>query len=434
MTSTLTKARLAAEQEQPRHLSFRKKLSRQVARNKKWWWICGASAAVVLLIIIIVAATAGGKGDDGSNSVWKNKSPSTSLHATHVEFCGTWNDRLIVAGTTDSGTSPSAIEVYDLDENNNWKQSRRFSVEERIESLATSDNGKRVAVAVQNANAVRFIVFEETEGGTWNQYGEVIEPSDLLISADALISSFTNPTVILSNDGRTMVVTMQPTEGSLKQKIHVLKDVNSLGGTIGEVWTRLGEPLLNLHYEDHGEFATFVALSGDATKLIIASEKTMLAVYELDGEVWTLQTEYDESPVVSTGSLALSRDGTTLAVGSYKSALKGVGELHLINSVWPWFLVNEGGGASSDSSSSTSVQVSLSETGNHALVGRFPQVGSASLTVYEYNPKAHEWIILGDEFGEKTRSSGKGTVDLSDDALYVAAAVDGTLLVYELVG
>ena len=450
-----------ASTEQPRHLTF---LERLQFKKRTWCILGGAVGVLVLLLIIIIAVTvSGGGSDDGSNDKWKSNTPNTNLQAvTHVQFTGTWDDRLVVAGT--ASASASSIEIYDLDDSNDWIETKSFSIDGRIASMAVSDSGMRIAVALQDdasgtEGSVRFAVYSETMGGTWNQYGNVIEPNELLASTGSdtsSVSGFQDPTVMLSSDGKTMVITLQPAGSStLQHKIHVLRDVNSLDGTIGGgMWIPLGQPILDAHVQDHGSFATFTALSGDGKKLVIASEHEMLAVYELEegelGEedIWRLRVEYDESPRVEPlGSLSLSRDGSTLAVGSYESLREGAGEVHIVNPVWPWFLVNredEDGGAAVDDESlaTTAIQVSLSESGDRVLVGRFPIVeGPTSLQVYEYSFDKVEWVSLGAAFGDHLDLSGASSVmmngaavDLSDDAQHVAAAVDGELLVYAYTG
>ena len=427
--STLTKHQL---DEQPRHPTCREKLSQRLSRNKKWWIGGTVAVTVLILIIVIVAATV---RDKGSSHVWKDKSIRTQLETVnHVEFCGTWDDRLVVAGATMDGKS--SVEIFDLDEGKNWQSTDIFVVQNYIESMAVSVSGKRIALAVSDVEGnVRFLLFEETEGGTWNQYGQDIAAEELLESSDySSVSAFTSPSVQLSSNGRIMVLTLQPADASqnLEQSIHVLQDVNSLGGIIGQVWKRLGEPIVNKHTEDHGAFGTFVALSGAGDKLVIAASFRLLAVYELQGEEWQLQAEYDESPVVGKGSLALSRDGSTLAVGSYDSSLQGTGELYIMNNVWPWFLVDDDQDKTTTTydSSTSSLEISLSETGDHVLVGRFYTSGDALLEVYMYDAKEHDWVSMGGPFG-KVPSSEKGAVDISGDALRVVAALDGQLLVFE---
>lgn len=388
--------------------------------------IAGAGAVLVIVLVIVVA-TVTTSDRRNKETQWKNISPDVQLDATYVQISGTWNDQLVVTGMDDENES-GVIESFNLDEKGQWNLQARILTMGIVESLAVSKVGSRVAVAVMEP--LRFIVYDQKDG-TWNQYGDVIDARDLVSDGD--MQSPNKPNVMLSSDGRTLAISFQPgASETLDGYIHVLQDVNSLGGNIGGVWKRRGTAIQNLHDQEHGDFATYTAMDGDGLKVAVASEHEAMSVYEwTNDEQWLLTAEYNESPLPVYGSLSLSRDGSTMAVGSYEGKLEGTGELHIVNDVWAWSRYNEDGSLDLDG---TIIQVSLSAKGDCVLAGHYPlESGTSSLQVYQFNAIRNKWTSRGRPFGQ-TSSSQVGSVDISDDGNRVAAIINGKVFVYEYTG
>jgi hypothetical protein len=396
--------------------------------------VCLVLIAIVLPIILVTVPR------NDKEKLWKDISPISQLNATHVLISGAWSDVLVIAGKDESENW--WIEMYNYNDKEEWILQGSIPTDDIVvESITVSLHSFRIAVGA--TNPMRFVVYEENDG-VWKQYGDIIYASDIVPGISG--ESFINPNVILSSDGRTMMVSFQ-TGHNGDGSIHVLNDVNSLGGSIGGVWQRLGTSIQNLHDQDHGIFGTHTVMDGDGRKLAVASEHETTSVYEWnddDDGVWLLTAEYDESPLLASGSLAISRDGSTLAVGSYHGKVDGSGELHILNEVWPWYiyndesqwLINGKDGADYDTQSTT-VQVSLSAKGDHVLIGRRPhEEAVASLQVYQFHESQTEWTSLGLPFGHKKDISadGKISLDISDDGTKVAAAIMGKVFAYRFVG
>lgn len=393
------------------------------SRNKKYW------IPIVLLFIgtiILVSVLVARKGDNDSGMMsfarywdnqWEEQAPNLGVgfQAKLVKLTGTWNNRMVVAGTATDGSPHFLFKEFEIQKGKKeWTEIANLHVEDSIASMDVSKTGLRVVVAFDNP--IRVQVFDRLEDSTaWTQYGTTIELTEL----DITNSQHATPTVLLSDDGRRLALGI-PTE-----KVHVLKDVNSLGGTVGGNWQVLGdEPVANTHDEEHGDFATYIGFSGDGTKLAIASEIQSLSVHHLSGknERWGLIAEYDESPIVGKGDLVLSSDGETIAVGGYDGHLEGSGELHIINVKLPWYVHNE------DELENASMKVALSGDGTSVVLGRYLATGKATLQVYDFNEYENDWLDRG-TFGNFDGQNGN--VDMSNDGQRVAAVADDKLFVYE---
>ena len=262
-----------------------------------------------------------------------------------------------------------------------------------------------------------------------------------------------SPAILLCDDGRVLAATF-PTE-SAYGSLHVLTDVNSLGGTIGGVWKRRGMSIHSGQSKD-SSFAKHAAMDGSGQKVVVSGDGIM-SMYEWSNKngnesSWELTSEYDESPEPEYGSLALSKDGTTIAIGSYKGrdTVDGSGELYILNDVWPWFNYNdehpwfiENGedGPDYDHQSAGRIQVSLSSKGDSVLVGRQHKSSNdeqtkTSLQVYHFDVANTEWVSRGLPFGSQVHESTtypyqSQQIDISDDGTKVANVILGKVFVYE---
>ena len=424
---------------------------------------CYAAAVTVFVVaailLVAVAVTSRGKGND--EPLWRDVSPVIShINVTHAIITGVWSELLVIAGTTDNGRN-GVIELYEHNGDNWTKQSHLDTgTDTIITAIAVSLQGNRIAICTENP--LRFIVFDSiNRNSEWKQYGETIFAVDVLVDDnvttttnfdEALIT--TAPNIMLSDDGRIFAISF-PSE-SARGSVHILVDVNSLGGTIGGFWKRHGTSIQSGQSID-GSFAKHTAMDGDGQKIVVSGNGTM-SVYEWSNNKksnessWELTAEYDESPVPATGSIALSKDGTTTAIGSFKGrdTVDGSGELYILNDVWPWFNYNDENPwflhdgqdrPDYDHQSAGNVQVSLSRSGDYVLVGRRRQQSNsnaqiiANLQVYHFDVDQSEWISSGSLFGSQEYATTTMTfppqIDISDDGAIVASAILGRVFVYK---
>jgi hypothetical protein len=418
-----------------------------------WWerrrcqWV--GSVLLVLLLISVIAGVANRRSGQ-RGSTWRQVSVPSNIRPQFVEICGTWNDRLVVAGN-DDGALSGKIEVYQLStDGKEPERMKTITVPYTIEGMVVSKTCTHIAVLNQDG----ILMWREKPQRPFQYYpyGERIVSNDIL-------KGYTPRNMMISDDGLTLAVTIEAhgnasssnqarnngnTNNSTNRlvggtsgvdaQIHILReieDINNASITLGAKWLMSNSPLVNRHEEAHGNFATFTAMSGNGTRIAVASERKMMAVHEYMGGNWTLQAEYDESPRVGYGSIAFSRDGSTVAAGAYEGDRAGTGELHIINSVWPWFSEYD---KEDEAAATTHIEVDLSETGEHALVARFPEgTDPISLQVYSYNRVHNAWHARGKPFGLDTpkHSNDAGSVDISDDGARVVIAMMDYVALYE---
>jgi hypothetical protein len=416
-------------------------------------------ATVVALPFVVVVVT---KEKKSSESQWRDVSPIAShINVTHTAITGVWSDLLVIAGTASADISgrDGVVEFYKRNDNKlGWiKQSQLVTQGTIIAAMAVSLQGNRIAICA--VSPLRFIVYEDkSNNGEWKQYGESIHQIDILpdnnksmnnTNFDEELMSST-PNIMLSDDGRIFAISLstKSTEGFVQAMI----DVNSLGGTIGGVWKLHGISIQSGQSMD-SSFAKYTAMDGSGQKILVSGNGT-LSLYEWSDinngnkSTWELTAEYDESPLPESGSIALSKDGSTTAIGSFKGrdTVDGSGELYILNDVWPWFNYNDNNpwflesgndGPDYDHQSAGKVQVSLSSKGDYVLVGRernlnnINQMGSF-LQVYHFDTDRTEWISHGLPFGsqEYATTHSPQHIDISDDGTTVATAVLGKIFVY----
>jgi hypothetical protein len=409
------------------------------SRPKKYFVL---SIIFVLIIIILIPLILVFKSESNKDKVtWQDISPVLQLNVTHTLITGAWNE-IVIAGI-DTDKNDGMIEIYKYNEiSHEWNMKSNITTAGGIiQSMAVSLYGTRLVICIMNP--IRFIVYENVNG-IWTKYGETIFPNNLVQNAtsidEALVST---PSVMLSNDGRILAISIQTVPNG-DSTVHVLTDVNSLGGTIGGVWQRYGTIIQNVHEQDHGTFGTYTAMDGTGQKIVITSERETMSVYvwsDID-KSWNLQAEYDESPLSNSGSLAISNDGSTIAIGSYKGIIDGSGELNIINEVWPWFIYNndhpwliDGVDGPAYDPLSTTVNVAVSGTGDRVLVGRQSHsTNEVSLQVYQFDAAKTEWVHHGLPFGyNHLITYNKISLDMSNDGNMVAATVMGKVFIYKLI-
>lgn len=387
-------------------------------RRKKRVWI-GAVALAILILIITISVSARPK------SVWNELTvASSSLDARFAKLTGTWDDRLIVMGYTNEGST--FVESYKRTDKGrqSYDKMSDFTVEGIASSMTVAHAGHIIVLAIENP--IEFLIYER-KVENWGLVGQ-ISLEQIGLSAE---DGYTHPTVMLSADGNILALGVQGDAAG----ITVLE--KSVGGAIGGQWDRMGQPLLNTNQQDHGHFNTFSAMSADGLVLAVASEVNKLSLYRFGGLKYDLYASYDESPRVGQGSLALSEDGLVHAVGSYQGFKDGTGQLHVTNDQWHWFLDDGNHEGAEVDLLRTSIETALSASGEYVVIGRYPlrtegqSEQKATIQVYEFDPIDNEWTSRSPPFGGKASSNRRGSVDLSGDGSLVATVMNGDVYVYE---
>lgn len=368
-----------------------------------------------MLLVVIVPTTV--LAASKSETKWTSKKISSDVeNTTFLKLGGTWSDQLLVVGR--SGPK-FRIESHTYNDDDSVEKTSAFDVDGNIVAVGVNELVTRVVVALDAP--IRFTVYNR-EGESWAQFGSQIFLSDIPQAG----SDGHSPTIMLSDDGKILSLAIQ---GS-KAGVFSFEEVSeSTVGTIGERWTQRGEPLYDNHEGKYGNFATFAAISGDAKIIAVTSEFQRLSLHRYIGGRWVNFAEYDESPRSGLGSLSLSGDGSTVAVGSFEGARSGIGQLHIINAVWPWYL--DEGRESSFDLDKVNLRAVLSRWGTTVLFGRFPMDGQqASLEVFDYIQLENRWQSRGGAFG-MADSSSPGLVDLSTDGFRAAAVINGKVFLYD---
>jgi len=224
-------------------------------------------------------------------------------------------------------------------------------------------------------------------------------------------------------------------------------------------WAQVGGDLNGEAADDR--FGHDVALSSDGTRLAVGailndgtgSNAGHVRVFDLVGGVWTqIGGDIDgEATNDRFGvSVALSSDGTRLAVGSYLNDGGGTNAGHVRVFNWSgsaW--IQLGGDIDGEAASDTSGQdVALSSDGTRLAVGAILNDGTGTdaghARVFEYHQGSSTWIQLGGDIdGEAAGDSFGVSVALSSDGTRLAVGGnlnDGTgtdaghVRVFDLVG
>lgn len=398
--------------------------------SKQWWkqrkrvWIAAISFAVLIVIFSVSVAA----GNSRNKHIW-NERPveESSITSRFAKLTGTWDNRMVVVGYNDDDNS-SVVESYKRT-GNRYQKMYEFQVEGIVSSMAVSHPGHVLALAVEEP--FHFLVYERS-GEDWSISGESIDLEGLGLADDGVV--YSHPGVMLSSDGNVLALSLQGDEAA----IYVFQ--RSEDGGVGGQWSLRGQPIVNTHEQDHGRFATFSDMSGDGLVFLVASEFDNVSLYRFGGLKYDLHASYDESPRIGQGSLALSEDGLVFSVGSYQGFKEEMGQLHVVNDQWHWFIDDGNHEGPEVDLLRTSIETALSANGQHVVIGRYPlrtegqdeQV--ATIQVYEHDPIDNEWTSRGPPFGEQPSSTMRGSVDLSGDGSLVASVMDGNVYVYEYGG
>jgi len=232
--------------------------------------------------------------------------------------------------------------------------------------------------------------------------------------------------VALSADGTIMAVGAIAAGGGAGQ-------VRAYGYVSG-AWTQLGDPINGTATKD--KFGSSVALSADGTIMAVGASQSgqlkpgLVRVFQFGSDKWT-QLGADITGLADKdqfgASLALSADGTTLAVGAPnkdRSPDTRVGQVRafkLVGSSWTPVGANIDG-AKTDDFLGTSV--ALSSDGTVMAVG-VPSSGVNLNRVQIFELVASSWTQVGTDITAAANGSFGRSVALSKDGTIVAVGADG---------
>jgi hypothetical protein len=271
-----------------------------------------------------------------------------------------------------------------------------------------------------NSGHVRIFRFSNN---AWTQLGSDIdgEAADDRIGVAKSIS--------LSADGNTIVVGGFGNDGNGTNSGHtrIFRFNNN-------AWTQVGSDIDGEAAGDNS--GTSVSLSADGNTLAIGatgndgngSNSGHVRIFRLDGTTWTQvgsDINGEAADDNSGGSVSLSADGNTVAIGAQLNDANGVNSGHvrifrLGGTAWTQVGSDIDGEAASDFSAES---VSLSDDGNTVVIGSINNSGNGSKSgharIYRLNNNA--WTQLGlDINGEAADDNSGKSVALSADGNTVA--------------
>ena len=292
-------------------------------------------------------------------------------------------------------------------------------------SVAMSEDGTRIAIGApandgNGSNSGHVRVYTRSGSG-WAQTGADINGEAINDSAGY--------SVAMSRDGNRIAIGAPYNDGSFNDSGHVR--VYTWSGT---AWTQLGDDINGEALFDQSGYS--VAMSRDGSRIAIGaplndengSYSGHVRVYTWSGTAWA-QTGSDidgEAPGDKSGySVAMSRDGTRIAIGSGWNDGNGDESGHVRVYTWndtAWVKTGfdiEGEAAADYSGSS----LAMSANGSRIAIGagRNDENGSNSghVRVYTWNDTA--WVKTGDDIdGEAVDDQSGYSVALSADGTRIA--------------
>lgn len=295
-------------------------------------------------------------------------------------------------------------------------------------SIALSADGSIIAIGspfntnANGTNAGHVRVFENI-AGTWTQIGNAIE-------GEAQWDR-NGWRVALSADG-TIVAMSAPRHNGNGPESGQVRVFENIQGT----WTQIGLPLVGLQPNDN--FGTSIALSTDGSTVAVGTVPDSTAgsptgytiIYENVSGSWTQigQPIYGTDPGNQSGrSVSLSSDGNIVAIGEPGYATggnSGIGNVRVfenISGTWTQIGSRIIGEASGDHSG---VSISLSADGTIIAIGAFDNDanGQSSGHVRVYRNISNTWVQAGSDIdGEEARDFLGGSVSLSGNGYTLVA-------------
>jgi hypothetical protein len=373
-----------------------------------------------------------------SNTTVAATSDSTSLSLQFLPLDGETNQNLTLAGltTADDGNryrvvvdspsvEPVTSDVATLTVSQNWTQvgadiDGEAAGEFFGSSVAISSDGSRVAIGGPTIDAGHVRVFDLV-GSTWTQVGADIDGE---AAGDQSGNS-----VALSSDGSRIAIGAYRNGGTGIDSGHV-----RVYDLIGSTWTQVGADIDGEAAEDYSGYS--VALSSDGSRVAIgayANDGTgasagHVRVFDLVGSTWTqvgANIDGEAADDYSGWSVAMSSDGNRVVIGAHRNGGTGIDAGHvrvydLIGSTWTQVGADIDGEAAGDYSG---YSVAISSDGSRIAIGAHYNDGTGLSAghVRVYDLVGSTWTQVGADIdGEAAGDQSGYSVALSSDGNRVA--------------
>jgi len=320
-----------------------------------------------------------------------------------------------------------------------------------LTGLRTSDDG----------NSYRVVITAVTPVGTVTEYSDVatlaVPATWIQVGADIdgeAAGDFSGASVAMSSDGSRVAIGAYYNSGAATEAGHV-----RVYDLVGSTWTQVGA---DIDGEAAGDWSGFsVAMSSDGSRVAIGARWNdglgagtntgHVRVYDLVGSTWAqVGADIDGEAVgdQSGWSIAMSSDGSRVAIGSYRNDDAGTDAGHvrvydLIGSTWTQVGADIDGEAAYDESG---YSVAMSSDGSRVAIGAigFSDTGGNAGHVRVYDLVGSTWMQVGSDIaGEADRDYSGVSVAMSSDGSRIAIGADGNggagtdaghVRVYDLVG
>lgn len=330
--------------------------------------------------------------------------------------------KTILAGAWGSDNPASAAgsaSFFYKDVNGNWSGATQIFASDKTgddnfgEVVAISGNGQVAVIGAQgeSSNGGSAYIFTRS-GNSWIERTKITSPN-----ANAQFPT----SIAISTDGSTIALG-EHTYNSLQGRVAVYT-------RSGDVWSQQGSYITASDYAANAQFGSAVALSSDGNLMIIGASGAnggvissgKLYIFTRTGTTWTQRNTLTANTPIAYEfmghSISLSKDGTTLAVGSATSN----GNVYIFNgNQYTWtqsaVILSESAYFGSTLSISGNGEVLVIGSPND-VIGGVSNSGSA----YIYAKNNTSWIMVNkltktiptewDKFGV--------SVDISEDGLVV---------------
>ena len=275
-------------------------------------------------------------------------------------------------------------------------------------SVAISGDGSTLAIGAPGKNGGRgaFYIFQR-QPSSWAQAIEVLDPAG--IAADNF-----GRNIAISHDGTVIAVSAASGAGAVPTVY--IYSYNSFTNQVALLQTIPGVAAFgfNLAMSATGQYIVISDLSATPKAFVYARQNSCSGL----GTTWVLQQTLT-TQVAAGASVAISPDGTVIAVGVILTSPSSLGVVYLYNrsnNVWNFNqTVTSSDGVANDQ---FGIAVALSGNGQYLLVGA--RNATPSGKAYEFVRRGPTWLQehiflptgLGSNFGTSLALSSDGTVAL----------------------
>jgi Flp pilus assembly pilin Flp len=315
-------------------------------------------------------------------------------------------------------------------------------------SVALSSDGSRIAIgATFNDGAAVWaghVRVYDLIGSTWTQVGADIDGE--------AVGDESGASVALSSDGSRIAIGAIYNDGADVSAGHV-----RVYDLIGSTWTQVGS---DIDGEAAGDYSGHsVALSSDGSRVAVGAilndgtgtNAGHVRVFDLVGSTWTqvgADIDGEAAGDQSGFSVALSSDGSRVAIGAYANEGNGVYAGHvrvfdLVGTTWTQVGADIDGEAANDNSGRS---IALSSDGSRIAIGANVNSGAGLRAghVRVFDLVGSTWTQVGVDIDGETATGQSGwSVAMSSDGSRVVVGApyndgggdnSGHVRVYDLVG